>query len=149
MSTPIIEFNSDSETQQKFKLSISGTKELPIARLLIPINEELDICLSIPGSIKNNAVEVTIPKVGSFFENKKEIDNIRLEVLVENTVFTPWKGKAIIKHNVKVIAESEVIQETQTTTKPSINIETISVESHDTNDLVISKFDNILKDMFK
>lgn len=101
----------------EFKINISGNSSAPIARLVIPFEENLD--LSILGEIHNNSIQVVIPKLRPFYENLKS-GTMKLEIIVDGNLFTPWVERVEFKESLKVVAE--VVSEKEVTFKNNIQI---------------------------
>lgn len=78
-------------------VDIEGSREEAIARLII---ETPDWTLLFPGTILDGRCNIPIKKLNIFNEGQKGI--IKLEVIVEGTVFTPWEDEFKIKLSKKV-----------------------------------------------
>lgn len=70
-------------------------------RLIIETN---DISLLFNGSISNGKCSVNLPKLKNYISETRT-GNIRLEVIVEDTFFTPWQDQFEISLSKKVTAE--------------------------------------------
>lgn len=121
----ILEFHSDNVTKHDFKLNIGGTKATPKARLVIPVSE--GISLHIDGEMNNTIAKVTVPGLGNIIESNK-IDNMKLEVIVDGTIHVPWTGSALMKREVKIVAEGvtteQVVEEPQGVTVEATGVTT-------------------------
>jgi hypothetical protein len=99
------------------------------ARIIVESN---DLSLMFPGKIKNGKCEVPIRRLKGLLE-ENSTGNISLEIVVEDTYFSPWKDKFVVdKHkDVKVKINEQKIQQ-----KPSVTVN--SVKSPNQNSPIIA-----------
>lgn len=109
----------------EFKLNIRGSNNVPIIRLVIPINDST--LISITGSFNQDTSIVKVPVLNSIIcagFTKKEA---WLEAIIDGNYFTPWKDSiefdgvevvaSLVTDNVK---DSPVIVEAITSSAPEI-----------------------------
>jgi hypothetical protein len=100
--------------------SLSDTK----ARMFL---ETKDFNLVFNGTINSSGVcEVTIPKLDGLVREGLS-GKVKLEIIAENTVFTPWESDAVIRVNKKVTVSEIKMDTTSNPTTNSINETTKSV----------------------
>lgn len=106
----MIEFEKGEGKRLKFEINIAGSKDKPEANFIIPLQENLKLCIQ--GKIKNGIVDIEVPPLGQYTEEKKS--TMFLEIKVDGQYFTPWKEKVILNESVSVgaaiIEEKEVVE---------------------------------------
>lgn len=105
---------ADKEFDLSFKVNVEGSEEKPDVRFAFVMPNGVNV--SFPGRYtEDDLVEVSLPSLESLglFRETSAV-NAKLEVIIENNYFIPWKDKIGIRHPVRVSAES-VEYETQET----------------------------------
>jgi len=103
----MIEINPKENTTLTFQVDISGTTAAPKPRLIVPLGEGL--YLAFEGTVNEGTVEVDIAELLALTE-ATEFD-ARLEVVVEDSIFTPWAEKVVINKPKEVKANPVKIEE--------------------------------------
>ena len=98
----MITVDPDKSKVLEFNINITGNKSQPVARLVMPLEENVN--LSILGSFHENAIKVILPKLRPYYEQLME-GTAQLEIIVDGNVFTPWSDKIKFKEQLKVVAE--------------------------------------------
>ena len=86
----------------KFEVDVSGSEETPEPRLIIPISET--VSLMFQGEVNKDEVNVDVSDLLELTDSKEFKG--RLEVVVENEIFTPWEDSIVIKESRTVKAKS-------------------------------------------
>jgi len=113
----------------EFKVSIAGNTQTPSAKLVFPFAENFE--LSIPAVIKDDIVQVTIPKLKVFHENLRD-GNIQLQVIVDGNIFVPWTDTVEFKEQLNVVAEAVV--EKTIESKPEVSLKVNLVAENTINE---------------
>jgi len=87
----------DKSEEFSCDVDIEGSREEATARLIV---ETKDWTLLFPGTISDGKCNIPIKKLNIFEEGQK--GTIKLEVIVEGTVFVPWEDEFKIKLSKKV-----------------------------------------------
>jgi len=123
----IIEESKNDDSRKLFRdkqelfeceLQIEGArKDETVVRMIV---ETEDWTLVFPGKFRNGKCEVPIKKLSILDEGSKGI--MKLEVIVEDTVFTPWEENFIVKNskNVKVKVNENTNTEKPQTVKVNV-----------------------------
>lgn len=112
----------DQKKEFNFELLVEGAKiNKTQARLII--NSD-DFSMIFKGNVNEDGkVSITIPKLKNILQENQS-GNMTLEVIAEDTYFTPWTEQYIGKINTKVDTKKQdnnsIISESQT--KPSVTI---------------------------
>lgn len=102
----MINVKADKEFDLNFQVNVEGSKETPEVRFAFMMPNGVNV--SFPGQYtKDNMVEVSLPSLESLglFQETSAV-NAKLEVMIENNYFVPWKDTIGIRHPVRVSAES-------------------------------------------
>ncbi len=97
----MINIDPKEGTILKFSVDVSGSEETPKPRLVIPISDK-GISLVFEGTMKNGEVEVNISELIKLTDSKKFSGE--LEVVVDDSIFYPWKDSIVIKESTQVKA---------------------------------------------
>ena len=99
----MITIDPDKSKVLEFAIDITGNSTDPIARLVMPLEENMN--LSILGEIHEKSIQVTVPKLRSIYESLKS-GAAKLEIIVDGNVFTPWIDQIEFKEKLKVVVET-------------------------------------------
>jgi predicted GNAT family acetyltransferase len=111
---------TDKNNTFKCKVAIEGANEkTAVARLVI---EGESHNLMFDGKIKEGVCEVPIGKFKNF-DNFKSKGQVKLEVIADDTYFTPWKSEYILEQSRVVTVE--MIEE-ETSSKPLVEVTEVS-----------------------
>jgi hypothetical protein len=113
----MVTIDPDKSKVLEFKVNVVGNLSDPIARLVMPLGENLN--LSILGEIHDNSIQVVIPKLRQFYENLQN-GGAQLEVIIDGNVFVPWEDTIEFKEERKVVVES--FSEKTTKKQPSVQV---------------------------
>lgn len=91
--------NPDKSTSLKFKIALQGAKEAPSARLIIQ-PEGSSHFIGIPADINEDMITVKIPARYEHFTFNEAA--ARLEVIVGQDYFVPWRDDFIIEESFKL-----------------------------------------------
>lgn len=112
---------TDKNNTFKCKVAIEGANEKSaIARLVI---EGESHNLMFDGKIKEGVCEVQIGKFKNF-DNFKSKGQVKLEVIADDTYFTPWKSEYILEQSRVVTVE--MIEDEETSSKPLVEVTEVS-----------------------
>jgi len=112
---------TDKNNTFKCKVAIEGASEsTSLARLVI---EGESHNLMIDGKIKDSICEVNIGKFKNF-DNFKSKGQVKLEVIADDTYFTPWKSEYILEQSRVVTVE--MMEEEETSLKPLVEVTEVS-----------------------
>jgi hypothetical protein len=111
---------TDKNNTFKCKVAIEGANEnTAVARLVI---EGESHNLMFDGKIKEGICEVNIGKFKNF-DNFKSKGQVKLEVIADDTYFTPWKSEYILEQSRVVTVE---MVEEETSSKPLVEVTDVS-----------------------
>lgn len=85
------------------------------------ILETADISLLFSGNIVGNKCQVNLPKLKKYIGESKT-GSIRLEVIVEDTFFTPWEDKFEVSVSKSVVAEVYQHSNNKPSLKPTVTV---------------------------
>ena len=133
---------TDKNNTFKCKVAIEGANEKSaIARLVI---EGESHNLMFDGKIKEGVCEVQIGKFKNF-DNFKSKGQVKLEVIADDTYFTPWKSEYVLEQS-RVVTVEMIQEEEETSSKPLVEVTEVSyiedtpkVDSVDHGDKVFRK----------
>lgn len=91
--------NPDKSTSLKFKIALQGAKEAPQARLIIQ-PEGSSHFIGIPADINEDMITIKIPARYEHFTFTEA--SARLEVIVGQDYFVPWRDEFIIEESFKL-----------------------------------------------
>jgi hypothetical protein len=112
---------TDKNNTFKCKVAIEGANEnTAVARLVI---EGESHNLMFDGKIKNGLCEVTIGKFKNF-DNFKSKGQVKLEVIADDTYFTPWKSEYKLEQSRVVTVE--MVEDEETSSKPLVEVTDVS-----------------------
>ena len=112
---------TDKNNTFKCKVAIEGANEkTAVARLVI---EGESHNLMFDGKIKEGICEVPIGKFKNF-DNFKSKGQVKLEVIADDTYFTPWKSEYILEQSRVVTVE--MIEDEETSLKPLVEVTDVS-----------------------
>lgn len=138
-----LKINPDESTIIKFEVDVSGSKETPLPRLIIPISEN-GIGLIFEGKLDNGIVEVDVSELIKLTDSKTFSG--KLEVVVEDSIFYPWEDTIQIKEVTKVKASAK---KTKTSLKESkIKVSVKNQKSNNNTKKVMELKKKNLGDMF-
>ncbi len=105
----MIELKLNKESELSFDINIEGSKETPKARLILEMEDSME--LAIAGTVKEGVVEVKVPSLLALKE-KLSGDNVKgyLEVIVDSSYFIPWEEYFDLKEPITVQAESKTVK---------------------------------------
>lgn len=132
----MITIDPDKSKVLEFKINISGNTSEPVARLLVPLSEGMNI--SILGKVHNDAIQVTIPKLRKIYETLKS-GTAQLEIIVDGNVFTPWFDQIEFTEQLKVVAEVVSERNIKSNT-PSVQIGATLINENNSKDLKKKSF---------
>lgn len=134
----MITIDPDKSKVLEFKINITGNSSDPVARLVLPISENMN--LSIPGEVHNDSIQISVPVLRPFYESLKN-GSAQLEVIVDGSVFSPWVDQVEYQEKIKVVAE--VVDSAASKSKINIGANLISEsniktkqKTHGDNDIV-------------
>lgn len=111
---------TDKNNTFKCKVVVEGANEkTAVARLVI---EGESHNLMFDGKLKDGICEVNIGKFKNF-DNFKSKGQVKLEVIADDTYFTPWKSEYILEQSRVVTVE--MIEE-ETSSKPLVEVTEVS-----------------------
>jgi hypothetical protein len=116
---------TDKNNTFKCKVAIEGANESSALTRLIIEGENYNLMFE--GSIKDNICEVNIGKFKNT-DNFKSKGSMRLEVIADDTYFTPWKSEYTVEQARTVVVE--VIEEKKSS-KPLVEVTEISYINND------------------
>jgi len=133
---------TDKNNTFKCKVAIEGANEKSsIARLVI---EGESHNLMFDGTIKEGVCEINIGKFKNF-DNFKSKGQVKLEVIADDTYFTPWKSEYVLEQS-RVVTVEMIQEEEETSSKPLVEVTEVSyiedtpkVDSVDHGDKVFRK----------
>ena len=112
---------TDKNNTFKCKVAIEGANEnTALARLVI---EGESHNLMFDGKIKDGLCEVTIGKFKNF-DNFKSKGQVKLEVITDDTYFTPWKSEYKLEQSRVVTVE--MVEDEETSLKPLVEVTDVS-----------------------
>lgn len=105
----MMELKLNKESELSFDINIEGSKETPKARLLLEMEDSMELAIS--GTVKEGVVTIKIPSLLALKE-KLSGDNVKgyLEVIVDNNYFIPWEENFSLKEPITVQAESIAVK---------------------------------------
>ena len=109
----MIEINPKENTTLSFSVDVSGTTATPRPRLIVPIEEGL--YLAFEGKFNEGTVEVDI--AGLLEMTKQTSFAAKLEVVVEDSIFTPWEEELVINKPAEVKASTIKVEEKKVVVK--------------------------------
>jgi hypothetical protein len=94
----------DDDNEVRFGVKVEGTEKHEVkCRMMMEANSSMS--LFFPGSqVSDGEVQVIIPSLKNVL--KEGIYPVRLEVIIDDRIFTPLKMSANVKQSVKVTAEA-------------------------------------------
>lgn len=123
----LTKIKSDESVKLEFAVSIFGTNSKPESRFII---EGKDFSLDFPCKQNSSGkLEVHLPKLGKILESGEH--KIKLEMIIDEKIYTPIKDTIEIESPIKVTAESisakieepKIISEEKFLKKVTINVE--------------------------
>jgi hypothetical protein len=103
----MIDIRSDKEFDLYFHVDIRGSNETPKSRFVIETNNNINVSFDGSFDPATDKVRVSFPKLEVLDRLlESEIFKAKLEVIVENSYFTPWSDKVRVKTPIVVSAES-------------------------------------------
>jgi hypothetical protein len=111
---------TDKNNTFKCKVAIEGANESSALTRLIIEGENYNLMFE--GSIKDNICEVNIGKFKNT-DNFKSKGSMRLEVIADDTYFTPWKSEYMIEQSKTVVVE---MIEDKASSKPLVEVKEVS-----------------------
>jgi hypothetical protein len=105
-----IEINPKESTILSFEVNVTGSKETPVPRLVIPISDN-GMSLVFEGTMKDGKVSVDVSELLTLTDSLEF--NGKLEVVVEDSIFVPWEEKLVIIQPLEVQAEAVKIEVTE------------------------------------
>lgn len=104
----MIEIDGNKVNTLSFNLNMSGTTKTPVARLMIPVNEQVTIAF--PAEVKDGKAIVEVQPLRKFVDKVYDkIEDVALEVIIGETLFYPWKGELKVTNIMIVEAEDPVV----------------------------------------
>ena len=104
----MIEIDGNKVNTLSFNINMSGTTKTPIARLMVPMNEQVTIVF--PATIKDGKAIVEIQPLRKYVDKVYDkIEDVVLEVIIGETLFYPWKGEFKVTNIMIVEAEDPVV----------------------------------------
>lgn len=103
----MIEINPKENTTLSFEVDVSGTTAPAKPRLIVPLGEGL--YLAFEGTVNEGTVEVDIAELLALTDSTEF--NAKLEVVVEDSIFTPWEEKLVINKPKEVKASAIKVEE--------------------------------------
>ncbi len=105
----MIELKLNKESELSFDINIEGSEETPKARLILEMDNSME--LAITGTVSKGSVKVKVPSLMDLKEKLKG-ENVKgyLEVIVDSNYFVPWDEYFNLKHPVTVQAESTKVK---------------------------------------
>ena len=104
----MIEIDGNKVNTLSFNLNMSGTTKTPVARLMIPVNEQVTIAF--PAEVKEGKAIVEVQPLRKYVDKVYDkIEDVVLEVIIGETLFYPWKGELKVTNIMIVEAEDPVI----------------------------------------
>lgn len=110
----------DESSKLEFGVSITGADGKPNARFVI---DGKDFSVSFPAKPTNEGVEVDIQGLSTIFTAGEY--NARLEVVLENKIYTPLEDKIEFEPSVHIETKSRVV----TPVKESVRVEKVTVKT--------------------
>lgn len=137
----VAKINLDESTTLEFGVSITGASGKPESRFVI---DGKDFSVSFPAKETNEGVEVYIKGLKNVFD-AGEYD-ARLEVILENKIYTPLIDKIEILPDIKIVTKSRVIEPV----KESVKVKKITVIKPVINEKLLQKIQaaTIIADAF-
>lgn len=109
----------DQDNELKFKVSVEGTDGADLQYQLVLESEKMNCCF--PGWLTGeDEISITIPKMQKTLQEGAY--NTRLEVIIDDRIFTPLRMTTNAKKRVKVVAEAVVRPKSVTPTVTSASI---------------------------
>jgi hypothetical protein len=103
-----IQIHLDEDNELRFGVAVEGAESGNITCRLVLESPNSSMGIMFPGhSVTNGEVRVLVPSLKSFLN--EGIYPMKLEVLVDDRVFTPLSMNVELKQSVKVTAEARVI----------------------------------------
>ena len=112
----MITINPNKQKTLTFKVDITGSKEIPVARLVFLSTQELSVMFN--AMIKDNLIIVNLQPLKPYLGLGLTGD-AKLELIIDGYYFTPWNGKIEFKEEPEVA--SVTLEETEIE-KPSISM---------------------------
>jgi len=134
----MMELKLNKESELSFDLDIEGSSDAPKARLILEMEDKME--LAIKGSFSEGTVTVEVPSLLSLKEKLKG-DTVKgyLEVIVDSNYFVPWEESFSLKAPITVKAESTG-QVKQKTKEIKISVKGKRIEEHNESFIVASDF---------
>jgi hypothetical protein len=146
----MITINPNKQKTLTFKVDITGSKEVPVARLVFLSTQELSVMFN--AMIKDNLIIVDLKPLKPYLGLGLTGD-AKLELIIDGYYFTPWNGKIefkeepevanvtleeteVEKPSISVVEEDDIILEKK---KPNDNKELESVIMEDESPLPVKK----------
>ena len=104
----MIEIDGNKVNTLSFNLNMSGTTKVPIARLMIPVSEQVTI--TFPAEVKDGKAIVEVLPLRKYVDKVYDkLKDVVLEVIIGETLFYPWKGELKVTNIMIVEAEDPVV----------------------------------------
>jgi hypothetical protein len=133
MSKDKITINLDKSSKLKFENLITGTSSKPISFFSIPINDVMSLTIKGKDIREDGKLisEIEIPPLKDYFNESQVIEDVKLNIQVSKSFFTPWKGILEMKRPLEAKACLKEIVESNN--EEECKIETVSIQKEEMN----------------
>ena len=123
-----IQIHLDEDNELRFGVAVEGAESGNITCRMVLESPNSAIGIMFPGqSVSNGEVRVLVPSLKSFLN--EGVYPMKLEVLVDDRVFTPLSMNVELKQSVKVTAEARVVHKKKgTSVSATVLNESVHVE---------------------
>jgi len=137
----MISFDPTKNNTLNFKLNILGSDIIPEVHLCIPVSENL--VLDIIGEVnsENKAVFRINKDILKYVD--EGIYDCKLEVVIGENYYVPWKDKIVLERELKIDAKLENIEE-ETKNKPEEKVNPTKVEVENIEENVSDPLDDYI-----
>jgi len=105
----MITLKTNQSKEMSFEIEVEGSSVQPEARLTL---EQKDLSLSFPCQIRQGMITTTIPQMSKLLKECDDgIFNLKLEIFLEDSVYSPWEDNIKIEKEVVVTTKAPVVTE--------------------------------------